>query len=241
MIAFLRRTHPKLLLCLLLISGSFSPGCAHNLRDETLPAATTIWKIKFDGSDSSPVIADGVLYVGSADGAVYALDPKTGETKWRFQTGEGLSSLPQVITVPRGTSVDDQMAAGMSAAEKQRAAGIKRVDMTPLVESGTVFIGSGDHSFYAIDAATGKKKWSYEAGAGMASNSPLLRAPMLKNGTVYFVTEEGLHALDALTGKRKWLFETLQEVPVNKMNLGRKRTPAGPVPGNGVIYLTAWP
>ena len=202
------------------------------------------WRINFDGSGSSPVIADGVLYVGSADGAVYALDPSTGETKWRFQTGEGLSSLPQVITVPRGTSVDDQMAAGMEAARKQRTAGIRRVDMAPAVEDGTVFIGSGDRSFYAIDAATGKKKWSYEAGAGMAStnNSPLpIRAPILKNGTVYFVTEEGLHALDALTGKRKWLFETLQEVPINKMNLGRKRTPAGPVPGNGVIYLTAWP
>ena len=101
------------------------------------------WRINFDGSGSSPVIADGVLYVGSADGAVYALDPSTGETKWRFQTGEGLSSLPQVITVPRGTSVDDQMAAGMEAARKQRTAGIRRVDMAPAVEDGTVFIGSG--------------------------------------------------------------------------------------------------
>ena len=244
MIAFLRGPHRKLLLCFLLISSSFSAGGANNLPDETLQPATASWKINFDGSGSSPVIADGVLYVGSADGAVYALDPKTGETKWRFQTGEGLSSLPQVITVPRGTSVADQMIAGTSAAKKQIAAGIRRADMTPAVENGTVFIGSGDHSFYAIDAATGKKKWSYVAGFGMASNNNTsypVPAPVLKNGAVYFVTEDGLHALDMLTGERKWLFETLQEIPVKQMNLGRKRAPEGPVLGDGVIFVTAWP
>ena len=202
----------------------------------------TGWRINFHPSSSNPVVVDGVLYVGSVDGAVYALDLKTGETKWRFQTGESLPSVTYgapVITVPRGTSMDDQMAAGRDAAEKQRREGIRRVDMTPAVENGTVFIGSGDQSFYAIDAATGKKKWSYVAGPGMVSLSSV-PAAVLKNGTVYFVTEDGLHALDALTGKRKWLFETLQEIPKQKY-MPRKRVPEGPVMGDGVIFLTAWP
>jgi len=239
-----RRIGPQWLLSVLLVSGLLSTGAARNPADDTSQLATTGWKIKFDESGSSPVIADGVLYVGSADGAVYALDPKTGETKWRFQTGESLSpatSSPQVITVPRGTSAVDQMVAGMNAAEKQMGQGIRRVDMTPAVENGTIFIGSGDRSFYAIDAATGKKKWSHLAGSGMASNnytSIEKPAAILRDGTVYFVTEDGLHALDALTGKRKWLFETLQEIPTN---LGRKRAPEGLVLGDGVIFLTAWP
>jgi outer membrane protein assembly factor BamB len=243
MIAFLRGIHPRLLLCALLALSSLS-GCANPPADERSSAGSTGWKVKLDGSGSRPVIADGVLYVGSADGAVYALDSKTGRMKWRFQTGEGLSSVPQVIAVPPGTSVAGQMSAAMTAAEKQRATGTRRVDMTPAVENGTVFIGAGDHSFYAIDVATGKKKWSYLAGFGMASNNNTSRevpAPILMNGTAYFVTEEGLHALDAITGDRKWLFETLQEIPVKDMNLGRKRTPAGPVVGNGVLYLTARP
>ena len=214
---------------------------------EDAPPTATGWKIKFDGSGSNPVIVDAVLYVGSADGAVYALESKTGETKWRFQTGESLSpatSGSQVITMPRGTSIVDPMAAGINAAERQRGEGIRRVDMTPAVKNGTVFIGSGDQSFYAIDAATGKKKWSYVAGPGMASSnftSYPVPAAVLKNGTGYFVTEDGLHALDALTGKRKWLFETLKEIPIKEMNLGRKRAPEGPVLGDGVIFLTAWP
>lgn len=239
-------------LYIVIIAVSILSGCAasdpmailRSLSGDDQPATAIQWKIKFEESGSNPVIVDGVLYVGSADGAVYALDSNTGETKWRFQTGESLSSGPQVIPVPRGTSVDGQTGAGVNAAEKQRGEGKRRVDMTPAVENETVFIGSGDHSFYAIDAATGKKKWSYVAGPGMASNNNTsypVPAAVLKNGTVYFVTEDGLHALDALTGKRKWLFETLQEIPIELMNMRRKREPSWPVLGNGVIFLTAWP
>src|SRR6185503_18333859 len=61
-----------------------------NAAESRESAKLVAWKIPFEGSGSRPVIVDGVLYVGSADGAVYALNPNTGETKWRFQTGESL-------------------------------------------------------------------------------------------------------------------------------------------------------
>jgi len=232
----------------LLATAVFSTlaGCASSqLPDQASEdgrSTASGWRIEFGESGSNPVIVDGVLYVGSADGAVYALDPKTLETKWRFQTGENLlpaTSGTQVITVPRGTSTDDQMSAAMNAAKKRRSEGRRRVDMTPTVENGTVFIGSGDHSFYAIDATTGKKKWSYLAGPGMDSwNSVRRPAAVLENGTVYFVTEDGLHALDARTGKRKWLFETLQEVPQQQFPPA-ERLPKGFIMVDGVIFLTA--
>ena len=150
----------------LAITGYATAQLPAQASEDTSPAATG-WKIKFDESGSNPVIVDDVMYVGSADGAVYALDPKTAETKWRFQTGESLSpatSGPQVVTVPRGTSLSDQMISALDAVEKQRREGIRRVDMAPAVENGTVFIGAGDNSFYAIDAATGRKKSTSRSG-----------------------------------------------------------------------------
>ena len=222
MITFLRETYPKLLLCLLLFSSSFSAECAG-------------WKIKFDGSDSDPVIADGVLYVGSADGAVYALDPINGATKWRFQTGEGLTSGPQIITTPRkGATFEEMVTKGVNAPRQ----GKKGIDLTPVVRKGTVFIGSGDFSFYALDAMTGEKKWSYAAESKIAGSA------VYDDGTAYIVTEKGLHALDTSTGKRKWLFETLQEIPVQQMNDVRrlgKRPAQGPERGENALFLTAWP
>jgi outer membrane protein assembly factor BamB len=45
---------------------------------------------------SSPAVAGGVVYVGSYDGHVYALDAKTGERLWRYQTGDEVVSSPAV-------------------------------------------------------------------------------------------------------------------------------------------------
>jgi integrase len=101
--------------------------------------------------------------------------------------------------------------------------------MTPAIENGSAFVGSGDHSFYAIDAGTGKKKWSYDMGYAMANNNNTsfpVPPTVVSDGTVYLATGDGLLAIDALTGKGKWLFETWQ---ANYFD--RKHAPEGPVSG----------
>ena len=46
---------------------------------------------------------------------------------------------------------------------------------------GTIYVGSYDHSVYAIDGATGQKKWSY------ASQQEVFSTPAIGvDGTVYF-------------------------------------------------------
>jgi outer membrane protein assembly factor BamB len=116
--------------------------------------------------------------------------------------------------------------------------GKRRIDLMPAVIKGTVFVASGDFSFYALDAATGEKKWSYDAGSRITSSA------VYEDGAAYVVTGEGLHALDASTGRRTWLFETLQEIPVNQMNDVRrlgKRPAQGPARGEKALFVTAWP
>jgi outer membrane protein assembly factor BamB len=61
----------------------------------------------------------------------------------------------------------------------------------------------------------------------------LLRAPVLKDDTVYFAAEQRVHALDMATGERKWLFEALDEpIPSRRIE--------GMVPGENAIFVTAW-
>ena len=46
--------------------------------------------------DSSPAVANGVVYVGSYDGKVYALNAKTGVELWSYTTGSYVFSSPAV-------------------------------------------------------------------------------------------------------------------------------------------------
>jgi len=46
---------------------------------------------------SSPTIVDGIVFVGSNDGNLYAVDAATGEEHWRFETGDKIRSSPTVV------------------------------------------------------------------------------------------------------------------------------------------------
>src|SRR5260221_11147000 len=45
---------------------------------------------------SSPVVADGVVYFGSNDHFLYAVDLASGAQKWKFETGSRIPSTPAV-------------------------------------------------------------------------------------------------------------------------------------------------
>ena len=46
--------------------------------------------------ESTPVVVDGILYVGSVDHHLYALDAASGELLWRYQSGAVGISVPTV-------------------------------------------------------------------------------------------------------------------------------------------------
>lgn len=71
---------------------------------QNIPAEVeTLWDIKISGKLTSPVIADGLVYVAQTDAhTLYALDQQTGEKVWTFTTGARIDSPP---TVERGRVV----------------------------------------------------------------------------------------------------------------------------------------
>ena len=46
------------------------------------------WRVTIGPTESSPLVVDGVVYVGDWTGKVYALTASTGTTRWTFQTGD---------------------------------------------------------------------------------------------------------------------------------------------------------
>jgi outer membrane protein assembly factor BamB len=56
-----------------------------------------------------------------------------------------------------------------------------RVDSSPALAGGRIFVGSSDGKLYALDAATGRKVWEFEAGDAITA-SPAIAAGRLVVG-----------------------------------------------------------
>src|SRR5690349_639242 len=55
------------------------------------------WKLKTGGAVySSPAVSDGVVFVGSNDGRLYAVDAESGAIKWKFAAKARIASSPAV-------------------------------------------------------------------------------------------------------------------------------------------------
>lgn len=134
------------------------------------------WEFKTGGPvRSSPVVVEGVVYVGSYDGNFYALDAASGKQKWSFKTDGKVSGSAAVVGGSVFFAGEDGNVYRLNAADgtlvwrtaTQRAYPIAG---SPAVLYGTVFIGGGASSgserlgmtaapIYGFDINTGKLVW----------------------------------------------------------------------------------
>ena len=65
----------------------------------TLPDSLTIvWKFKTNDSiKSSPVIVDGIVFIGSSDENIYAIDLLSGKQVWTYKTTDAIEATPCVV------------------------------------------------------------------------------------------------------------------------------------------------
>jgi len=171
------------------------------------PAAETM-PDPFDFFLSSPVISNGLVYFGSGDTNIYALDSDTGSLKWKFKTGDVVHASPALANGTLFIGSWDSYFYALDAATGKEKWRFKTgedpdthnqqgIQSSAAVTDGIVYFGCRDSKFYALDAATGKQLWAFSN-----NGSWVIASPALKDGNVYFATSDtGLfHALDAKTG-----------------------------------------
>jgi alcohol dehydrogenase (cytochrome c) len=137
---------------------------------------------------TTPLVADGVMYVTEARSRVTALDLRTGRPLWRFEP-----ALPRDVRfigfppVNRGVALLDQ----------------------------TVYVGTLDAHLVALDAASGAVRWNAAVGDNKLAYA-ITSAPLAIDGKIVIGVsgaEAGirgfLDAYDARTGERAWRFHTI--------------------------------
>lgn len=186
------------------------------------------WSHKTGGTVvSSPAVVNGVVYIGSNDNNVYALNAITGKKLWSYTTGAGIYSSPAVTdgVVYVGSNDGNLYALNAVTGRKKWAYYTGGGWSAPAVANGVVYVGSSKESgdnVYALKADTGALLWSFAARFSVYSS------PAVVSGVVYIGSlDYHLYALDARTGALLWSFGTEGYMY------------ASPVIANGIVY-TDW-
>ncbi|MGA1842246.1 MAG: PQQ-binding-like beta-propeller repeat protein [bacterium] len=155
---------------------------------------------------SSPVIgADGIIYIGSYDGHIYALNPDS-TLKWSFYTIDGIYSTPALGidgTVYVGSRDGQVYAIDSNGSLKWTYQTGCWVESSPAIgDDGTIYVGSYDNKVYALNP-DGALKWSFKT-LNSVESSPAIGI----DGMVYFGSlDHNVYALNP-DGTIQWSYPT---------------------------------
>ena len=203
---------------------------------------------------SSPVAQDGVIFFGSDDGYVYAVDAGSGRQIWKRGTNGPVPATPAVAHgvvyvgsydgkfyaldartgAPRwkfSTGGERQFEAkGLNGMQPKNQTVPDPFDIylsSPVVVNATVYFGSGDGNLYAVDANSGELRWKFATGDVVHAS------PAYADGVVYVGSWDSyFYAVDAESGKEKWRFHGGED-PLIHNQVGFQSSPAVV---DGVVY-----
>lgn len=165
-----------------------------------------VWKFTTGGwALTAPAVVDGVAYVGSDDGSLYALAADSGEVLWSFDTGEVVRSIPVVVDGSVYFGSNDNHVYVLDAAKGEELWHYDTgdwVQRSPVVDNGMAYFpsqGMWDRAVHALDAVTGDLVWMAEYPYPIDHHL----APALHGGRIYAQGAEygAFYALDAATGE----------------------------------------
>lgn len=140
-------------------------GAETSITGATAASLHPLWTDTTSSVSAEPVQVNGTLFYGSWDGYERAVDAATGMQLWATYLGQTTKSTcnPPSVGVASTATVGTITLNG--------------------VPTQAVFVGGGDHNFYALNAATGAVIW--ERALGTTSSTFLWSSPLFYRGIIY--------------------------------------------------------
>jgi eukaryotic-like serine/threonine-protein kinase len=150
----------------------------------------------FDVYLSSPTVSHGLIFFGSGDGNVYALNALSGALRWRFKTGNVVHASPAVDNGTVFIGSWDSYFYAIDAATGRERWRFKTGDdpdihnqvgiqSSAAVGGGMLYFGCRDSHLYALDSSSGRLLWSFPTHGSWVVGSPAVQGPL-----VYFATSD---------------------------------------------------
>lgn len=195
-----------------------------------LPAGPgPVWITKLGGSIYAPVaFRDGMAYVGTTAGLLFAVDVADGTPKWAFTAGRpihggALATEDAVFFVcdngflyrldrESGEEVwrydlGDAQTVRVLAHAVEESFDLDTTAPTPLLVEGVLFVGAGNGSFHAVDAESGERVWRVDIGGKVRTT-----ALALGRNVVFGGWDGTLQAVDRASGAVAWSREVPGEI-----------------------------
>lgn len=170
---------------------------------------------------SNPAVVEGVVYFGSGDHYLHAVDAETGQEVWEFKTEGVIQSSPRLVGDLVYIGSKDKYLYAVDRQTGQEVWKFKAggpVISAPAIAAGLVYFGNGclifcerggdsDHYLYALDSQTGREVWKFKTSGIIDLD------PVVANDIVYFGSSDGyFYAVEAQTGQELWDFQTDGEI-----------------------------
>ena len=205
-----------------------------DMSDGSGEVPPTVWS-------ATPIYANDTLYLGTPFYRIFALDPATGEEKWRYDSQSRLEALTQPALKNRGVAY--------WAAETPE-------DGQPCQKR--VYLGTMTATLHAVDADTGEPCQDFAEGGILDVNQwnttndrwplSLLQPPTVVGDTlvlgwagmdwVYSEAPPGtVFGIDARTGEKRWEVNFIPEEIRQRTGTANVWTAMSADPDLGLVYI----
>ena len=206
----------------------------------------TLWTFTVGNAvKTSPAVVDGIVYFGSDDGYVYALNAANGSLIWKYNTDGPVQSSPAVVNGV--VYIGGYHSHAVFALNAYTGGLIWRAPTDSVypnqissvaVANGLVYVDTGFMGsgclLYAFDASTGNLTWKHSA-SGWTNCSPVVYG-----NKVYWGYSSEVECLDARSGNVTWRFGTMSNGNSPNSSDGAYSGTSSFSISNGILYIGTW-
>ncbi len=174
---------------------------------ELQPPLKQLWSFETKGPVlGSPVVSGGLVYIGSRDGSLYAVDMVRGTQQWKLQTGDQIEATPAISgkLVYIGSHDGVVYAADTTSGAVQWKTRLgNSIRSSPVLADGRLFVGDHAGNLTALAAEAGDIIWN-TATRGEITVSPAVAGEIVIVGS----WDGEIYAFDAADGGSRWTCST---------------------------------
>lgn len=169
-----------------------------------------LWSFKCeDEIRGTPLLNQGMLYIGCYDNNLYALNAADGQFQWKYPAAGGIVSRPVMFEGNLFFGSEDQRLHAISARSGKVVWTYYtdgKIYSSPCIADGHIFLGSEDQDLHAVNVNSGRAIWKF------STEAPIYSSPVVDSQMIFFGNEAGAFNAVDFHGQKKWRFQSKRAI-----------------------------